>query len=350
MLKQLFLIYFEVDMKKFIATFSFLLFVFVATAQEPDAAQLHETAKQFMRGADWTNAILVLNKALAKDPTSVAIQKDLALTYFYQRDFAKAKEAIKPLVDREDADVQVYQIAGNIYKALEENKECEKIYKKALKKYPNTGAIYAELGELLWMQKDFTCIDQWETGIRNDPNYAGNYYFASRFYYFTTDKVWALTYGEIFINMESYSSRTAEIKSLLLDAYKKFYTIDPKAKASKKQTEFTDAFIDIMNRNSSVTNIGITTETLIMLRTRFMLDWLKDYSAKFPFRLFEHQRQLLQEGMFEAYNQWIFEAAGNLAGYENWTKTNAAQYNEFTKFQRSKLFKVPAGQYYQKTN
>lgn len=317
-----------------------------AAAQEPDAAQLHETAKQFMRTGDWTNAILVLNKALAKEPTSIGIQKDIALTYYYQRDFAKAKEAIKPLAEREDADVQVYQIAGTIYKAIEENKECDRIYRKALKKFPNAGALYAEYGELLWMQKDNNCIVQWEQGIQNDPNYSGNYYFASRFYYFTTNVVWSLVYGEMFINIESYSSRTAEIKNLLLEAYKKFFNGEFKDKSNKPKDAFSEAFLATINRNNGVINSGVTTETLTMLRTRFILDWYNENNTKFPFRLFEHQRQLLQEGMFEAYNQWIFEAAGDLPAYENWTKLNAAQYNEFTKFQRSKLFKVPAGQYY----
>ena len=106
----------------------------------------------------------------------------------------------------------------------------------------------------------------------------------------------------------------------------------------------------VMNRNSSVVNNGITSESLTMLRTRFLLDWNKDYAAKFPFRLFDHQKQLLQEGMFDAYNQWIFEAAGDLAKYDSWTKLNAEQYNEFTRFQKSKLFKVPNGQYYKNSN
>lgn len=331
-----------------------LCLLFISTgvmAQEPDAAQLHETAKQFMRGGDWANAVLVLNKALAKEPGSIAIQKDLALTYYYQRDFAKAREVIKPLVDRDDADVQVYQIAGNIYKALQESKDAEKMYRKAIKKYPNSGALYAEFGELLWMMNEnFACIEQWEQGIKTDPGYAGNYYYASRYYFFTTDKVWALIYGEMFINMESYTSKTAEIKNLLLDSYKKFFVVDPKAKPSKNKNEFTDAFMAVMNQNSSVISNGITTESLIMLRTRFLLDWNKLYAAKFPFRLFDHHKQLLQEGMFDAYNQWIFEAAGDLAKYESWTKLNAEQYSEFTRFQKSKLFKVPAGQYYKAAN
>jgi len=338
-------------MNKLLFTLSIFFVSIAAMAQEPDAAQLQETAKQFMRGGDWTNAVMVLNKALAKDPGNVSIQKDLALTYYYQRDFAKAKETIKPLVEREDADIQVYQIAGNIYKAIQESKDAEKMYRKALKKYPNSGALYAEYGELLWMMNEnFNCIEQWELGIKNDPGYAGNYYYASRYYFFTTDKVWALIYGEVFVNMESYSSKTAEIKNLLLDGYKKFFVNDPKAKPSKTKNEFTEAFTSVMNQNSAVISSGITTETLTMLRTRFLLDWNKQYAAKFPYRLFDHQKQLLQEGMFDAYNQWIFEAAGDLAKYQSWTKLNADQYNEFTRFQKSKLFKVPAGQYYKSAN
>ncbi len=329
-----------------------MLFVSAAVfAQEPDADQLQETARQFMRSGDWANAVLVLNKALAKEPNSLSIQKDLAITYYYQRDFGKAKETIKPLIDREDADVQVFQVAGNIYKAIQESKDCEKMYKKALKKFPESGALYAEYGELLWlMSEQAASIVQWEAGIKADPAYAGNYYFASRYYFFSTDKVWALVYGEMFINMESYSSRTAEIKNMLLDGYKKFFSDDPKLKSVKVKNEFSDAFTAVMKQNSLVINSGITTESLTMLRTRFILDWNKQYAAKFPFRLFDHQTQLLQDGMFEAYNHWIFEAAGDLAKYENWTKMNAEQYSDFTKFQKSKLFKVPSGQYYRYSN
>ena len=332
-------------MKKYLVLFFLVLGSFSVMAQEPDAAQLHETARQFMRTGDWNNALLLLNKALAKEPGNLLIQKDLAMTYYYQRDFAKAKETVKTLVEREDADVQVYQIAGNIYKALEEVKECDKMYRKALKKYPNSGPLYAEFGELLWMQKDNACIQQWEQGIQQDPNYAGNYYYAARFHYFTGDKVWPLLYGEMFVNMERYTNRTAEMKTLLLEGYKKLFTSDPRIKPVK-HTPFAEAVHQTWNQHQSVTGSGITTETLIMLRTRFLLDWYKENGARFPFRLFEHHRQLLQEGMFEAYNQWIFEAAGNLAGYENWTKVNTAQYNDFTRFQKSKIFKVPSGQYY----
>ena len=106
-------------------------------------------------------------------------------------------------MDRDDADVVCFQLGGNVYKALEEAKECEKVYKKGLKKFPNSGPLYSEYGELLWATKDYSAIDQWEKGIQVDPAYSGNYYNAALYYFYTKDKVWSLIYGEIFVNMES---------------------------------------------------------------------------------------------------------------------------------------------------
>ena len=59
------------------------------------------------------------------------------------------------LINRNDADVVSYQIAGNVYKALEEVKDAEKMYKRALKKYPESGPLYSEYGELLFAKEDF---------------------------------------------------------------------------------------------------------------------------------------------------------------------------------------------------
>ena len=39
---------------------------------------------------------------------------------------------------------------GLVYKAIEERKECEKMYKQGLKRFPNSGVLYNEYGEMLW--------------------------------------------------------------------------------------------------------------------------------------------------------------------------------------------------------
>lgn len=318
-----------------------------AGAQEQN---LQETARSFMRAGDFDNAILVLNRALQADQNNLELQKDLVLSYYYKRDYAKALEGVKSLLDRDNADVTTYQIAGNVYKALEEPKEADKLYKRALKKFPRSGALYSEYGELLWATKNFDAIEQWEKGIQEDPSFAGNYYNAALFYYYTKDKVWSLVYGEIFVNMENLTERATNMKQLLLEGYKQklFAEADVTRDSDKNKSEFARAFLQTINKQSNLANRGLTTETLTAIRTRFILDWFATYGARYPFRLFDYQQQLIKEGLFEAYNQWLFGTIENLSAYDNWTKTHAEAYNNFTAFQRNRVFKVPAGQYYQK--
>jgi Tfp pilus assembly protein PilF len=337
-------------MKKYLVFFcGTLLMSIAAVAQTEDPKTLHENAKTFMRQGDFNNAIIILTRALQMDKNNLEMQKDLVMSYYYKRDYEKALDGVKTLIDRDDADVVTYQIAGNVYKALEEVKECDKVYKKGLKKFPNSGPLYSEYGELLWAKKDFSAIEQWEKGIQVDPAYSGNYYNAARFYFYTKDKVWSLIYGEIFVNMESLSDRGAAMKQLLLEGYKEKLFADANLMAGqeKNKNEFSKAFLDCMSKQSSLANHGITTETLTMIRSRFILEWFDKYASRFPYKLFEYQRQLLQEGIFNAYNQWLFGTIENLATYDNWTKTHDEEYKNFTAFQKTRVFKMPPGQYYQ---
>ncbi len=321
----------------------------ISSAQPEEVKKLHETAKSFMRSGDFDNAIIVLTRALQQDKKNLELEKDLVMSYYFKREYSKALEGAKSLIDRDDADAVSFQIAGNVYKALEEVKECDKMYKKAIKKFPKNGPLYSEYGELLWSAKDFSAIKQWEEGIKADPGYGGNYYNAALYYFYTKDKVWSLIYGEIFVNMESLSERGATMKQMLLQGYKEKLFADPDIMKGeeKNKSEFAKAFLQGIGKQSSLTTKGITTGILTMIRTRFILDWYENNASKYPFRLFDYHRQLLQEGMFNAYNQWLFGASENLASYDNWIKTHAEEYTGFTAFQKSRIFKMPQGQYYQ---
>ena len=128
-----------------------------------------------MRQGDYANAILVLNRAIKMDPKNIEIAKDLGLNYYFSKDFSKALEVYKPILDRTDADDQCFQVAADIYQAMGDAKEAEKVYKKGLKQFPKSGPLYNEFGELLFAQKDYTAIKQWEKGIEMDPGFSKNY-------------------------------------------------------------------------------------------------------------------------------------------------------------------------------
>lgn len=299
-----------------------------------------------MQQGDYGNATLILTRALQLDNQNLEIAKDLSLSYFFEKEDQKALDVIKPFVENNNADDQAYEIAGTIYRRLGKEKEADKNYKDGLKKFPNSGGLYNDYGELLFKNHDPEAIKMWEKGIEMDPSFGYNYYNASKYYYYNRNYIWSLLYGETFINIESFTSRTAEIKDLLLNAYKRLFADPDLLKNSKDKSAFEIAFLTCLNKQNDVVIRGINPETLTMIRTRFILDWNRNYAKKYPFKLFELQEQLLEEGLFPAYNQWIFGASQNLAAYQNWTSNHADEAENFRKFKAGIIFKIPKGEFY----
>ncbi|KAA9042206.1 tetratricopeptide repeat protein [Ginsengibacter hankyongi] len=333
-------------MKKILLFSSFLFLCVFVFAQSDDIEKLHENAKAFMRQGDYANASLILTRALAQAPNNIEIAKDLAFDYYLQKENKKALATITPLLEKDNADDQTYQIGGTIYRALGQDKDAEKLYKAGIKNYPHSGQLYNDYGEMLWSKQDYNAIKLWEKGIQQDPSYGSNYYNASKYYFLSPDKIWSIIYGEIFINIESFTARTAEIKNILLSGYKKLFADPDLLLNIKDKNKFEIAFLTTMNKQNSVVINGLNAETLTMVRTRFILDWNQSYAKKFPFTLFDKHEQLLEEGLFPAYNQWIFGAAQNLSSYQTWISTHAEEYAAFNKFQQGRIFKIPEGQYY----
>jgi tetratricopeptide (TPR) repeat protein len=310
--------------------------------------QLREKAIAFQRQQDFSNTLMVLGKALEIAPTNLTLLKDVAFTFYLGGDYKRAEERILPLTERDDADVQVFQIAGNIYRGLDLSKQCERIYKEGLKKYPTSGQLFSEYGELMWdLQKPEEAIKLWEMGINLDPSQSGNYYHAAKFYFAAQDVARSLIYGEQFINLESYSVRTAEVKILLVESYKRAFTKGiEKQHFVKPATTFETKFLSILQKQSDLAARGITTETLLILRSRFIFDWFNNGGEKFPHVLFDQLQSFMRNGLFESYNQWVFGPASDPSAYQNWLRIHQSEYSNFQQYQRSNIFRQPANQHY----
>ena len=309
-------------------------------------AELQATAKTFMGQGDYSNAIMILNRCVEKEPENRSVGKDLALSYFYSGNNTKALETMQPVLKSEGADEQCFLITGNIYKGLSKPKDSEKTFKKGIEKFPESGSLYNELGELQVSNGNRDAIKTWEKGIKADPAYGRNYFNASRYYFFEKNFMWSLIYGEIFLNSEPNGNRAAETKSTLLESYKQIFSTDLIGKDYAKKNDFEKSYLTALKKQQPVLDNGITAESLSMLRTRFIIDWYATEANHPSLKLFEHQQLLLKSGLFEAYNQWIFGITENVAAYQNWIKNNDVDNKAFVNFQRSRTFKMPVGQYY----
>jgi hypothetical protein len=76
------------------------------------------------------------------------------------------------------------------------------------------------------------------------------------------------------------------------------------------------------------------------------MEWMSDNAKLYPYQLFSHWQHMIREGIFEAYNQWLFGASFGADAYQNWQNTHAEEAQKFKEFQQSRIYRQPGGQYY----
>lgn len=335
---------------KYFFTFLFSLVVFCeVNAQEQTAKLLQETARTLTQKGDYDNAIGILERARLQEPNNIDILKDLAFANYLKRDFAKAIEVGKDMIEKPAADEQAFQMLGLSYKAIASYKECGKLYKNALGKFPKSGMLYYEAAELLAIENDLEAAAAfWEKGIEVDPQYSGNYYNAGIYHARKKNWIRAVLYSEIFLNLESYTKRTEEIKSLLYTAYNNLLAPGglQQAQQARTSTAFEKDVLDVLAKVSATPKAGYSIDDLIGIRTKFITEWMQAKQKTSPFQLFSHQQYLLAQGLFEAYNYWLLSTSNTTATYEAWQKNHAKETEGYKMFQQSRVFKLPAGEYY----
>jgi len=335
-------------------TFLFIAALYIS--QLIYAQQTVETIRKQASAAaqkqDFDGAIQILEQGLQQYPDNFDILKDESYIAFIGRDYKHALQIGKPLTQRDDADVQSYQILGLIYKAIANYKDADKMYKEGLKKFPKSGVLYSEYGDMLTQYDNKKgAITQWEKGIAADANYTSNYYFAAKYYADANNIFWSSIYSEIFVNMESLTKRTDEIKALLLTDYKKLLADKSGLENLKGNgSDFEKAVAASMLQSIETESGDVSPEMITAFRARFLLDWANTNANSYPYRLFDFHLQLLRDGMFDAYNQWLFGPVINKNKYDNWVYTHDDEMKNFTQFQKNVLFKMPAEQYYGNSN
>jgi tetratricopeptide (TPR) repeat protein len=330
-------------MKKFI----FILLISVAQGgNAQDANRLHEMGKNYMIDGDYSNAESLLNNAYNLDTSNIIFTKDLALCLYFEKDYKRGIKLLIKKIDEGIADDQTFQIAGTIYRANQQLTEAENLYLQAIKKFPSNGAFYNEIGELFSSRKDNRCIDFWERGIELDPIYTHNYFNACK-YYENLEPIWSIIYGETYVILDPLNQKTSEIKDILLSNYKNYFADLSNERYLKEKNKFMQrVLLSLSKQFDIVVEKGLTTSTLTMIRTKFILDWYNDKTEKYPFKLFDFHLKLLREGLFESYNQWLFGSSENLISFQNWTQLHNQEYNEFMLYFKANPFKPVKNEFY----
>jgi tetratricopeptide (TPR) repeat protein len=314
-------------------------------AQDPK--RLHELGKNYMIDGDYVNAESLLYEAYQLDTSSMVFVKDLTLCLYFQKEFKKALKIMLPKIENGIADDQCFQITGNIYRAMKQYDQMENLYKIGLKKFPEDGALYNEMGEVLAIKKNDDCIKYWEKGIEKDPAYPRNYFNACR-YYSKVGNIWGLLYGEIYVTMDPFSTRSSETKEILLQSYRLFFQNQKQLQGFEYKSKFEQKASTLLAAQKTDSADLVDASSITMYRAGFILEWfMNNNQEKYPFLLFDRLRFMLREGIFEAYNQWLFGSAENLTTFQNWTQLHAEEYSNFLAYIKKNNSTFPKGQYHQ---
>lgn len=317
-----------------------------------DVRRMQESAHSYLGRGDYANAIMMYSQAIRQAPGDVALRRDLAYAYLLSGDTKKAKEVIDPVVNSELADEPTFQVASAVENALGNTSKAKRIINKGISQYPNSGLLYNSKGNILTADKNSkAALEAYNQGIKADPSYPVNYYNAAKNYFQNNDPVWALLYGEIYLNLEPYAQRTIEVKKLMVDAYRMLFSPGkderlPTFQSSNNMEDgnisFSHIYRKLMLQAAPAISEGLSTENLIMLRTRFMLHYTKDYAINYPFTLLTYLDKMLHEGVFDAYNQWLFGAIDNSQEFTAWVKNNNKVYSDFESWRKRNPLQ-PAG-------
>lgn len=299
---------------------------------------MQSNASKALKQGDYATSIMLLNQAIQQVPNNVSLRRDLSYTYYLSGKPKEAKKIIDPVLSSEFADELTFQLAAAVEGSLGYYGKSKKILKTGIHKFPHSGLLYNSQGNLYLRKKNNkSALKSWQKGIEMDPSYANNYFQAADQDFQNGNAVLAVLYTEIALNLDASSSKVPEMKKLLFDSYKLLFARGSDEKlpqfnitlSANNEKNFNGAFKNTMLQNAAILSNGYTVETLTMLRTRFLISWQNNYAGQYPFTLFTYQQKVLENGFFDAYNQWLFGSYISSNDFTYWVQKHNELYQNF---------------------
>lgn len=320
-----------------------------------EAIRLMDEEKNYLQ------AIKLLRKAQALDEDNILYSYEIAYAYFVQERYDTAIKLLKKLQRKDAFNERFYHLLGTCYDLTADTKKAEKTFLQGIEDYPFAGELYTEMGGLQYRTGNMDrAVSYWEKGIQKAPDFASNYYWASKMYLNSSEPIWGVLYGELFMNLERNSNRTAEMGKMLFDTYQGafhtesdslgWFSLSERARTyrllvfdEKEETSipFQVAFGEtfeavymewLQSQNAFISKENLSIGELAFLRKSFIQYWFdQNHAAAYPNVLLDWQKELINNGYFEAYHYWLL-AKGEPKAFDSWIKTHEWSFGTFMKW------------------
>lgn len=342
----------------------FLLFTLLTTSfaysqnNSEKAKEMKDEAVKRMDNGQVDESLKLLKEAQKLDPDKLDIPYEMAFAYILKRDYKEATKILEKNLDHKEISDGVYQLLGNSYDYWGKPEKALDAYDRGLKKFPNSGRLYLEKGNVYLIKKEYnTALPLYEKGVEVDPTFPSNYYRLALLFCNSKEPMWGLLYGELFLNLEHGSKRFNEVSKLLYDTYKSRIKIT----GDSSKIDFCNIVIqaeDLMDKNNikfpfcmpfgqafAVSLIGIKTvdvNSLDVIRTNFLSNWiLFKHNKKFPNVLYDYQEKVRAAGHLEAYNHFIL-AGADVDSFKEWASANKEKFTNFMNWYKENQISLDA--------
>ena len=358
----------KINLLCFIVLYLFVQNLHAQSNEEKAYSKGHE-AIQLMEKGQIKESIKLLEEAKKLDPKNINYPYEIAYAHVLDKNYKSAIKILNGLLKHNNVNDRVYQLLGNSYSMNMQREQAINTYEAGLEKFPSSGLLYLERGNMELMIKEYgNALSFYEKGIYVSPSFPSNYYWASKLYLNSSEEVWGMIYGEIFMNLERNSKRTAEISKLLFDTYKSEITFVDENSISVSFSKNAEINISSLTDSGGFKlpfGIGVYEPVLLLslvlqtheinlnslhqIRSNFVDNYFKtEHHLKYPNCLFDYQKKIKDAGHFEAYNYWILmkgnedefvawknEHTGQWDAFVDWFMENKLILNETTKFHSS---------------
>lgn len=345
-------------MKKIILTFCLPVFLLhsAAMAQTGNSGLkkdmdeiVMKQAMLFIDNGKPDEAITMLKTLQKKYPANPEYPYEIAYARYVKKQYPQSVAILEKLVQQPGAFGRMYHLLGNCYDILGDRNKAVDTYEKGMELFPHTGALYLEMGIISQAKKElYNAMWYYERGIEADPMFASNYYRASKLYFTSIEKVWGMIYGEIFLNLERNTQRTAEISKWMYETYRTQIQLvndtgivlnfsqnawidgpGLKKDTGVKKIPFGTGVYQPLLKTAIAGEKNIGLEALCRIRTRFLDQYFKTETyLSYPNALFDYQYKVFKAGQLDAYNHWILLDEQN-PEFKKWIAANASQWDKF---------------------
>lgn len=301
-------------------------------AAPPDSVQQRLTRAMQAIGQGEFEAARPILLRLAEGPRQLSPEEQYQVALGFQliEEPLAALQLVYPLLERPATQPEYYVLAGNALTTLQQPDSAYRFYRRGLEQFPGAGELYLQLG--LYHQRRLEqkqALQYWENGILYDPAFPTNYYHACKFYSRTPERLWAITYGELYMNLTPVTQRSEEISRLLWASYQDAITFTSDSTFTIQLTTQNSFQFDSLgnvvhpyplamqsNHAAAVSRHllprrhperPITVRQLMTVREQVLDFWLaqeRDTSAANP--LIHRWLQLRRARLWEPYHYWLF--------------------------------------------